>query len=255
VFRRSSLTALSTVIAAAALHLIACGPQDDLPISHLDDPNAITPAAHQCGSDMPSCVAACGMEADGVEPYCRDGRWYCEDGVPDTTCPDYGFFCDTASPCAGGYTCVHSMSHPIPADAGICRKGEVARDYDLESCSDLGAMSAKEFLGERDTLVGQIVKITGTVGVDVKCSKNACGEDACCNTCVGNYVIHMRDPDDAGQKTSLTIETETVACTGSTCDLGCAPLTVGNSYMVWGLLEDCQGQSSCNVLYMGGCPL
>ncbi len=248
----SRLTITVLTVAGAALCLSACGPEA---ATQGDTPNPDQPGAHLCGAAMPACVTACGLDPSGQLPYCQDGRWYCEKGVPDTTCPDFGEFCDIAAPCAGDYTCVKSIGHPIPADNGICRKGVVTRDYDLESCSDQGALTAAEFLSQRGQLMGKIVKIAGKIGADIKCSQYACSEDnACCNTCVGDYRIALRNPMDPRQETVVTLSTEALACKGNTCDVSCAPLTVGDSYMVWGLLDSCKGQSNCTIFYMGGCP-
>lgn len=210
----------------------------------------------RCGGQTPAtCVVACGQETTGQGPFCVDGKWRCDDGVPDTSCPDFQGLCDAPDGCGWGYTCVQSLSHPIPADAGICRKGIVDRDTTLEACSTDGLLAPTEFLDTRESLTGSIVKLAGTLDVRVKCSKNACGpSNPCCNACVGDYVIDVRDPDDPTREIGVTIAMDLVACGGNTCDVSCGPLDVGDTYVIWGLLDRCDGSSGCTLLHMGSCP-
>lgn len=211
--------------------------------------------AVECGGlDRAACVRGCGLEATGDTPQCRDGKWYCEDGIPDNVCPEFNKSCHLAQPCGHGYYCVKSMGHPVPSDAGICRKGSLSRDLDLEVCNSKGAMSPTEFAEQRWQLEGQVVKLTGMLEADIRCNDNPCFGNQCCNACAGNYVLDQVDPADPRRVMRVNLITEHLACNGNNCETGCGPWETGDTYIMWGVFTGCQGESNCNLYFMGGCP-
>jgi hypothetical protein len=192
----------------------------------------------------------------GVAPYCEDGQWACTKGVVDDTCPEFIGDCSPNNPCGFGYSCVHSLKHPIPANDGVCRKGVVPRDGLIESCDPYGTIDSQQLVDEQVNLTGGLIKIAGRVGVTLNCANEACfGDNPCCNTCMANYMMEIKDPHNPARKLNLLIKTEAVPCMGTNCGISCTPLTVGETYRMWGLLEECQGQSNCTLLFMGACPL
>jgi hypothetical protein len=258
--RQYTTTWLFLIAATTACAALLSGCEVGAPIAVAATPAAAAIPAKadsaQCGTARPAaCVVACGQLPTGLEPTCSDGRWHCEGGVPSTQCPAFTGLCGDSAACGWGYHCVESLSHPVPADSGICRKGIVHRDYDVESCGPQGTIAPGEFLTQKQVYLGQVVKLSGTVDVDIKCSNNACGEDACCNACVGNYKIMVKDPAKPDHATAVTVSMQTLACNGTTCDVACGPLDVGGAYTVWGILDKCHGTERCTMLYMGGCPL
>jgi len=238
-----------------ALLFVGCelGPPVDDPAAVVQSGDSLDNATAQCKSDAPVCVEGCGLNPTDIAAHCKDGRWVCDGGVPADNCGVFAGACDPLGGCGYGYSCVKSMSHPIPSYSGICRKGIVPRNEAMETCSQAGTLSATEFLQAKTELTGQIVKFTGVVDVDFKCSQNGCAMDQCCNTCVGNFVVDMQDPVDPNISTAVTIRTETLACKGTNCEIACGPLTVGETYLFWGFLDSCLGQSNCTLLYMGSC--
>ena len=78
----------------------------------------------RCGDTEPTCVVGCGLQPTGQAPTCKDGRWRCDGGVPSDGCTEYnGMVCDIKAPCGFGYTCVQSVTHPIPADVSTRADG------------------------------------------------------------------------------------------------------------------------------------
>jgi len=148
------------------------------------------------------------------------------------------------------------MAHPVPADSGICRLGVVDRSDALESCSEVGMLESGNLVRNRDQFTGSLVKFTGRIGVTMKCGKNSCySGDPCCKSCVANYMVELHDPTDPHTSMNVLVRTETLPCQGTNCSISCNPMTVGETYRVWGLLEECKGQSQCTLLYMGACML
>lgn len=252
--RRKVLRCL--VVTAFAAGALACesGPPED----GLASPAVASafPEVTRCAGPAPAaCLAGCGLGPTAAVPRCDGGLWRCDAGIMDTACPAFEDPCTLASPCSLGYTCVKSMTHPVPSDAGICRKGTVLRDNRIESCQDFGVLSPSELAAGSGALVGGIVKFSGRVGMSLKCSKDACPKDSpCCNDCVGNYVVELVDPVDPAARVTMLVRTELLPCSGSNCDVSCTPLLIGDTYKLWGLLEGCTG-GQCTLLYMGACPL
>ncbi len=225
--------------------------EDPIIPDHLYEPK-------ECAQKAPlHCLSACGLEPIvGQSPTCEDGQWLCSDGVTDSSCPEFYGDCDLGVPCGYGYTCVQSLKHPIPADAGICRKGVFPRDGTVESCSAHGTIESQQLVDDQINLTGGLIKIAGRVGVTMNCSNEACfSDEPCCNTCMANYMLEVKDPYNPSRKVNLLIKTETVPCMGTNCGVSCTPMVVGETYRLWGLLENCQGQSHCTLLFMGACPL
>lgn len=227
----------------------------------LGDPNTSGPDQSHivdmsiaCGEVPPPCLASCGGETNGTVAACVDGDWQCEAGFTADVCPSYQGACTEEIGCGSGYTCVRSLSHPVPATTGVCRKWEPVRDTVVESCDDVGITSVNQLWDNRVALSGEIVKVAGTLDYAVKCSKNPCSEDdPCCNSCKGHYVLDIADPVDPNVRLPLSIRTETMACGGTTCDVTCGPYQVGETYVMWGVLDECSSSSNCNLLLMGTC--
>ena len=105
-------------------------------------------------------------------------------------------------------------------------------------------------------LIGQVVKLTGTLNTELKCGNVACPEsDPCCNACRGHYVLELRDPAAPKSVLRVNLDKEGMSCAGTTCGASCSPFAVGETYTTWGVLTSCMGQSHCTLLHMGGCVL
>lgn len=249
------------LVAVAALSVGACelGPDiDAAPEAELAQNDGVDQKADGvvCGGvETPTtCVKACGMHSTGERPVCSGGKWRCEIGIPDNSCPNFTGPCTPNSPCGYGYTCVKSMNHAVPDVSGVCRKGELRRDSALESCSSFGNAGPGELLSNSKENQGQIVKVTGQVGVSLNCSDTPCIDgDPCCQSCAGNYVVGVINPLDPDDSVNVAVKTEVMSCAGTNCDVSCSPLLVGDTYTVWGVLDGCHG-AKCTLLYMGGCP-
>ncbi len=210
-----------------------------------------------CSYDtVPSCVSFCGT-GTWVEPECTNTGWRCRDSVDVSYCPDFADYCVPDEPCGAGYTCVKSVTYPVPVDdePGICRKGAITRRPDVEACRPDGTLDAAAFVSSHAENTGQIVKIAGELTVQMSCSSFACADDdPCCNTCLGNYVVELRDPANQKQWVDLVIDVGAPGCSGTTCDTSCGPLQPGDTYTIWGVLDSCQGLHRCTLLAMGSCP-
>jgi hypothetical protein len=220
--------------------LVTAGCEISAPPEEVSTTTHVVDEIIACGETAPACLAYCGGEENGAVASCVDGDWRCDTGVNPDICPDYNGPCGNEQGCGAGYTCVRSVSHPVPAVAGVCRKWTPARDLSLETCNDNGLTTSSQLWSNRLALTGQIVKVVGTLDYSVKCSKNPCSAgDPCCNSCKGNYVLQVADPTDATSGLDLSIHAETMACGGTTCEVTCGPYIVGDTHVMWGVLEDC----------------
>ena len=214
-------------------------------------------ATDRCApEDEPSCVSACDSGA-WTATACVATGWKCWEGVNIDHCPDYGDYCTPESPCGAGYTCVKSVTYPVPVDdePGICRKGAITRRPEVEACRPDGILDAATFFTTQSENTGKIVKIAGELKVRWTCSNNVCSdENPCCNTCLGNYMVELRHPDNVKQWVDIFIDVGAPGCSGTTCDTSCGPLQPGDTYTVWGVLDSCQGLHRCTMLAMGSCP-
>lgn len=221
------------------------------------DPEAIEPVElANCAGFQPMCAAACNVLVEPIEATCVNGHWECVGGVEASNCPNYSGLCAADKPCGYGYSCVQSAHHPVPAEQGTCRKGDLKGDARLENCADWGTLWPEQLIDNHQSLVGRVIKFAARVGVTVKCNDSACfGGSNCCGNCVGNYAAELKQPFGHNDPLRVLIQTEGLACAGNPCDVSCAPLTVGETYRMWGVLSDCSGVHQCTFLLMGACPL
>lgn len=234
-----------------------CGPAWD-PDDPLMDPEELPEPVDfgHCSGFQPSCLAACNVALEPTEATCVNGHWECAGGVDSEVCPQFTGLCDLDSPCGHGYTCVQSSHHPVPSEQGICRKGGLERDVRLENCADWGTLWPSDLIHNHSALVGRVIKFAARVGVTLQCFSSACfGQGECCGDCVGNYATELTLPFGHASPLTMLIRTEGLACQGNPCDVSCSPLTVGETYRMWGVLSECSGSESCTFLLMGACPL
>lgn len=265
IHRKLSLARVAAWISPICLVLLcltaaACepAPGDITTDNSLNVPTLLPGASITCDDVAPpSCVTSCGTGIS-VQPTCENDTWRCTDSMDVSYCPDFADDCDEEAPCGAGYTCVDSVTYPVPVDhgSGICRKGAITRRPEVEACRPDGTLTTAEFLSGHSQNTGQIIKVAGEISVQMSCSHFACAEhDPCCNTCLGNYVMQLRDPDDGKKWVDLLVDVGAPGCSGTTCDTSCGSLQPGDTYTVWGVLDGCQGLHRCTMLVMGSCPL
>jgi len=213
-----------------------------------------------CEGEAPVCLDSCGAAAPIADATCSDTAWTCARGIRDDLCCDpvarpdrcdtWSSSCSASEPCPGGYTCVHSRTHPVPADHGVCRFGDLAIPASLAQCNTAGITSAA-LLARLDT---GPVKVMGVVNVTMTCEDRRCTAAApCCQACAGAYMIDLVDETHAEHLT-VPIRTESLACAGTNCGYTCSPLQPGRSYLVWGLfMPDTSAIAPGTIYYSGHC--
>jgi len=255
-----TVTSIMIGCVSAVAMLWGCEPQDpfEQPNTTIVDSKP-SPGEHKedfCQGQAPLCVLGCGGEQVAAAPACLSGNWSCAEGLDVEKCPLYKGTCAPGQECGAGYNCVKGMHHPVPSNEGVCKRGVLHRDVRLENCDEWGTLMPGESAVLFPSMVGSIVKFAATVGVSVNCSKDGCyGYDECCGTCVGEYAAELSAPKSDGQPLFVRIESANIPCQGGPCDLSCAPLMVGGTYRMWGVLSECTGHQSCRLILMGACPL
>lgn len=213
---------------------------------------------NQCDGEAPLCVDACGTSPAIGEATCTDTAWTCRRGIRDDlccdpvarpdTCETWTTSCSVSDPCPGGYTCVHSRTHPVPADDGVCRLGDLALPAALTQCNNAG-LTPPALLA---SLGVSPVKVVGVVNVEMTCEDRRCNAaDPCCQACAGAYMIEIVDETHA-ERVTLPIRTESLACAGTNCGYSCSPLQPGRRYLIWGLFMPSTSAVAPGTLYYSG---
>ncbi|TNF28782.1 MAG: hypothetical protein EP329_17240 [Deltaproteobacteria bacterium] len=213
---------------------------------------------NRCDGEAPLCLDACGTTPPIGEAVCGESAWTCPRGIRDDlccdpvarpgTCETWSASCSTSEPCPGGYTCVHSRTHPVPADAGVCRLGELDIPPALTQCDD-AQLTPPALLEQLDL---SPIKVNGVVNVVMTCEDRRCdAENPCCRACAGAYMIELVDEAHA-ERVTLPLRTESIACTGTNCGYTCAPLQPGRRYTVWGMFAPDTSAIAPGTLYYGG---
>lgn len=212
----------------------------------------------RCDGEAPVCFSGCAAREPVGDAVCRDSVWACASGVRDDLCCDplnapercetWASSCDELDPCPGGYTCVKSRVHPVPASEGLCRLGELEFPATFAQCDDLGLIGPDLL----PALGPAAIKVKGVVNSTVTCDDRRCSaSDPCCQSCTGAYSVDLVGEDHA-ERLSITLRTESLACAGTNCGYSCAPLQPGRRYIVWGLFMPDPNTVGVGKLYYSG---
>ena len=217
-------------------------------------------------AEAPRCLAGCGQIVEVSGPDCRSGRWSCPAGIDSRICcdaerspegcPVWEDRCDRRddlNPCPAGYTCVTSHNFPTPAATGICRLGELDVPAQMSQCGVADATPASYL----PLLSTGPVKVQGMLVVDTLCGSNTCLDgNPCCNACYGNYRLVLDGGVSGAGEVRLPINTESIACTGTTCGFSCTPMQPGARHVVWGSYIPSERDGDVGQLfYVGHCRL
>lgn len=260
---------------AAAFWLMACAPG---PPS--DSRTPTTPLSCVL-SEQPACLASCSQHLEVASAVCERSEWRCDHGIDSRVCcdietspeacPVWAQECDydpvalaptsevpepetsAPSPCPDGYTCVNSRTHPIPAERGVCRLGDLQVPPQMTQCSAADATAAA-FLPLLDT---GPVKVQGVLVIDTTCESNTCSAgNACCNDCYGSYRLVLDGGTIGVEGGTIPILTESIACVGTNCGITCSPMQPGRRYLVWGTYSPSSLDGDIGQLHhVGHCPL